>query len=239
MTILYRLENVSRSYLNRTVLNIRNLDIEREEIFALIGPSGAGKSTLLRLLALLEAPSAGTLTYAGQPVGKSMPVSARRDVTMMFQHPLLLDRSVQSNVEYGLRVRGIRDDTLVARLLEEVGLTHLRSARSRTLSGGEQQRVALARALIFNPKVLLLDEPTAHLDPRNVAIIEEVISRRHRELGMSVILATHNLHQASRLAARVAMLLDGEIIEIGPANCLLEQAADPRTRAFLAGGMVH
>ncbi len=236
---LFALRDVTVRYGGRTVLAVGSLEIAAGETLALVGPSGAGKSTLLRLLGLLEAPTAGTLRYAGRAVAMPPPLALQREVTLVFQRPLMLDTSVRGNVAYGLRVRGARDDGLVEAALTQVGLDHLAEARARSLSGGEMQRVALARALVLRPRVLLLDEPAANLDPRNVAIIEAAVQTLHRAHGTTVVLATHNLHQARRLAARTAVLLDGALVEIGPTAEVLERPRDAAARAFVRGEMVY
>jgi tungstate transport system ATP-binding protein len=151
----------------------------------------------------------------------------------------MLNRSVRDNVAYGLRVRGAPSSQAdIDSLLEEVGLASLADARARTLSGGEVQRVAIARALAFNPDVLLLDEPTANLDPRNVRLVEQLIRGRHAQ-GVTIVLAVHQIFQARRLADRTALLLDGQIVEVGPTHAVLDAPQDPRTRAFLTGDMIY
>jgi tungstate transport system ATP-binding protein len=120
--------------------------------------------------------------------------------------------------------------------LEWVGLRDYARVRAKTLSGGEAQRVALARALVLNPAAMLLDEPTANLDPYNVGLIEEIV-RRHGET--TVVLVTHNTFQARRLADRVALLLNGRLIELLAADRFFNDPTDPRTRAFLNGEMVY
>jgi tungstate transport system ATP-binding protein len=236
---IYRLESVRHGYNARTVLDIECLEVMRGETLALMGPSGAGKSTLLRLLQFLERPTAGRLVFEGQSVDAEPPLQVRRRVTTVFQHPVMLDRSVRDNVAYGLRVRGTRrSQAHIDSLLEEVGLAPFAGARARTLSGGEVQRVAIARALAFNPDVLLLDEPTANLDPRNVRLVEELIGGRHAQ-GVTIVLAVHQIFQARRLADRTALLLDGRIVEVGATHAVLDAPQDPRTRAFLTGDMIY
>jgi len=236
---IYRFESVRHGYGTRTVLDIESLDVMRGETLALMGPSGAGKSTLLRLLQFLERPSAGRVVFEGQAVSAEPPLQLKRRITTVFQHPVMLNRSVRDNVAYGLRVRGARrSDVHIDSLLEEVGLASLAEARARTLSGGEVQRVAIARALAFNPDVLLLDEPTANLDPRNVRLVEELIRGRHTQ-GVTIVLAVHQIFQARRLADRTALLLDGRIVEVGPTHAMLDAPQDPRTRAFLTGDMIY
>jgi tungstate transport system ATP-binding protein len=236
---LYRLDSVRHGYGDRLVLQIERLEIRRGETFSVIGPSGAGKSTLLRLLQFLERPSEGRLVFDGQEVTREVPLATRRRVTTVFQRPVVLDRSVRSNLTYGLRVRGERDGTEdVRRLLAALGLDRLEHRPARTLSGGEIQRVAFGRALAFNPSVLLLDEPTANLDPRNVKLVEALIRERQAQ-GVTIVLATHQIFQARRLADRTALLLDGQIVEVAATRHLLESPSDKRTRAFLTGDMVY
>jgi len=240
---VYRVQNVSKEYEGRRVLQVDHLKIERGEVLALVGPSGAGKSTLLRLLNFLEPPTTGRIRFldaefgAGQP----MPLSHRRRVTTVFQRPILLNRSVQANVGYGLNLRGRRDTrgAIVDAALEQVSLQHLARQRARTLSGGEAQRVALARAIVLRPDVLLLDEPTANLDPYNVGLIEEIVTRLNREQGTTLVLVTHNVFQAKRLADRVALMLEGQIVELAGAEAFFESPQDPRTGAFVRGEMVY
>jgi tungstate transport system ATP-binding protein len=234
---LYRLRDLQHRYGERTILDLPSLDIERGEILAVIGPSGSGKSTLLRLLQFLESPTRGTITFDGVTRDGAAPLDVRRRVVTVFQHPALLDRSVFDNVSYGLRLRGQRParDTIMA-ALERVGLAQDARTNARQLSGGEAQRVALARSLVLNPAALLLDEPTANLDPYNVGLIEEII-RGHG--STTVVLVTHNTFQAKRLADRVGLLLGGKLIELLPADRFFHDPIDPRTRSFLNGEMVY
>ncbi len=235
----YLVSNVLKRYGERTVLRVGQLQVAPGRTLALLGPSGAGKSTLLRLLNFLEAPDAGQLTYDGRLVpSEGPPMAVRRQVTTLFQRPLLLDATVWDNVAYGLRLRGGYNRAAVAAALAQVGLTHMARAAGRTLSGGEAQRVALARALAIEPRVLLLDEPTANLDPANVASIEAIVRELGRQ-GTTVVLVTHNLFQARRMADDIALLIAGELVESGPATRLFERPSDPRTAAFLGGQMVY
>ncbi len=239
---VYQLWDVSKEYSGRRVLQVDRLDIRRGEIFALVGPSGAGKSTLLRLLNFLEPPTDGVIHFLDTDFGamQPMPLQMRRRVTMVFQRPILLNRSVQANVSYGLRLRGRHAlDRQVERVLEQVGLKALARQRARTLSEGEAQRVALARAMILQPDVLLLDEPTANLDPYNVGLIEDIARAFNREQGTTLVLVTHNVFQAHRLAHRVALLLEGRIIEIADVEAFFHSPRDPRTAAFVRGEMVY
>lgn len=239
----YDVSNLVHRYGERTVLRIDSLRIDPGEIFALVGPSGAGKSTLLRLLGLLEAPSQGQLSLRlnGQSfTHATASIAERRQVAMVFQRPVLMSLGVRANVAVGLRIRGERNhDKRVEQALSRVALSHLSDAKAHTLSGGEMQRVAVARALVLEPQVLLLDEPTANLDPYNVRIIEDLIREQHQTYGTTIILVTHNVFQARRLATRVALLLDGGLVEVGPTAQLFDSPRDPRTAQFMSGDLVY
>ena len=240
--LVYRVENLSKQYNGRPVLQIERLNVYRGEILGLVGPSGSGKSTLLRLLNFLEAPTAGRIQFMEKsvPAGDPIPLALRRRITTVFQRPVLLNRSVQANIAYGLNLRGIRDARpQISAALADVNLADLANQRARTLSGGEAQRVALARAMVLRPEVLLLDEPTANLDPYNVSVIEENITRMNRDNGMTIVLVTHNVFQARRLAHRVAFLLDGQLVETAATHDFFESPQDARTRAFVNGEMVY
>lgn len=239
---LYRLLDITHRYGERVVLDLPQLEFAPGEIVAIVGPSGSGKSTLLRLLNFLERPTSGTLTFRTHTVNGTgdVPLDLRRQVTTVFQRPVLLNSSVIHNVAYGLQLRGVRDGRPLAEAaLDAVGLAPLAGAHARTLSGGEMQRAALARAMVIQPQVLLLDEPTANLDPYNVQLIEGAIRELHQRQQTTVVLVTHNVFQARRLAQRVLFLLDGRVIESGPAASFFASPVDPRTAAFIRGDMVY
>ena len=239
---IYRLQNVSKTYQDRCVLAVDHLKIRRGEVFALVGPSGAGKSTFLRLLNFLEPPTTGRIRFLDAEFTRDqqVPLRLRRRVTTVFQRPVLLNRSVEANVGYGLRLRS--DPSVPHRVraaLEQVGLTELTRQGARNLSGGEAQRVALARAIVLNPDVLLLDEPTANLDPYNVGLIERIVREQNREQGTTLVLVTHNIFQARRLADRVGLMLEGQIVEMTDVESFFNEPEDPRTAAFVRGDMVY
>jgi tungstate transport system ATP-binding protein len=237
---LYRLTAVTQVYDGQGVLSVPELVVQRGEILAVIGPSGAGKSTLLRLLNFLEMPTAGQLSFDGQPVAGEPPLAIRRRVTTVFQTPALLSRSVTANIAYGLKLRGERLGAAVLReWLTRLGLNGLEKRQPSQLSAGEAQRVALARALVIGPEALLLDEPTANLDPYNVGLIETIVREENERQGMTVVLVTHNIFQARRLAHRTALLLSGRLVEIGATEQIFERPQQKETAAFLRGELVY
>ena len=240
-TPLYRLRDVRKVNGPNFVLEVGDLNILRGETVCLLGPTGAGKSTLLRVLAGLGPTQGGDVLFEDRPlVVKGMPLPLRRRISMVHQRPLLLGGSVASNVEFGLRVRRADQRTpKVAAVLDRLGMGGLASRSARTLSGGQVQLVALARALVIDPDVLLLDEPTAHLDPAHVQLAEEAVHLAQRETGMTVVWATHNLFQARRVAVRVGFLWDGRLVEVAPTDVFFESPTDPRTSDFVQGRMVY
>jgi tungstate transport system ATP-binding protein len=239
---VYQVEGLVKEYNGRRVLEVGWLEIRRGEIFTVVGPSGSGKSTLLRLLNFLEPPTRGCVRFEEVEfsAGRPMPLAVRRRVTTVSQRPILLNRSVWANVHFGLGLRGQRNSAhQVKAALAQVGLSALAKQGARTLSGGEAQRVALARAIVLQPAVLLLDEPTANLDPYNVGVIEEAVRKLTREQGITLVLVTHNVFQARRLADRVALLLEGRVVEAADTRTFFESPRDPRTGAFVRGEMVY
>lgn len=239
-TIIFYLREIKHNYNGRKVLDVEKLAIKRGEILAVIGPSGAGKSTLLRLLNFLEPPSDGQITFDGHLVTPQIPLKLRRRVTTVFQRPLLLKRSVITNLHYGINLRGeVLTRAETDNWLIRFGLMSLAESATSTLSAGEAQRVALARALLLSPEVLLLDEPTANLDPRNVELIEKIVREENEKRGTTVVIVTHNIFQARRLAHRTALLLDGELVEMSETETFFNSPQDSKAAAFLRGDLIY
>jgi len=240
MPPLYKLKRLQKAYNGRLVLDVDELTIGRGEVLALVGPSGSGKSTLLRLLNFLEPPTAGALTFDGRAAGDDLPLSERRRVTAVFQRPALLRRSVAANIGYGLGLRGgkLPPEELAA-WLDRLGLAPLARQPAQRLSAGESQRVAMARALVVRPDVLLLDEPTANLDPYNIGLIERLVSEARAETGLTIVWVTHDIFQARRVADRVAFLLAGRLVEVAEAPTFFSSPATPQAAAFLRGELVY
>jgi tungstate transport system ATP-binding protein len=200
------------------ILHVPRLDVLEGEVLAVIGPNGAGKTTLLQVLALLEKPAKGEVSFEGRPV-RGHELALRRRMALMLQEPLLLRRSVAGNVEIGLKLRRVpRSERRlrVKRWLERFDVAHLAERSARKISGGEAHRVSLARAFALEPEVLLLDEPFSALDqPTRESLVEELAAALS-ETGLTTVFVTHDRNEALRLGHRVAVVVGGELSQVGP-----------------------
>ncbi|OWZ83401.1 ABC transporter [Natranaerobius trueperi] len=241
VTNVYNLKHISKSYNDKTVLDIDNLTIRRGEILGLVGPSGAGKSTLLRILNFIEHTDTGKINFLDKTYTKNkLPdLDIRRKVTTVFQRPYLMTSSVYQNIIYPLKIRNQSYDHEVDEIIEKLGLTQLKHKRADKLSGGEAQRVALARALVFKPEVILLDEPTSNLDPANVKIIEDMIEDYRTKLNATIVIVTHNVFQAKRLATKVSLLYKGKLIEVNDKKDFFINPSHSITKQFLSGELIY
>ena len=231
-----RLERVSYAAGGRPLLKEISLEIGAGGPTCILGPTGAGKTLLLRICHGLIEPTAGRVSW-----GAADWSAALRHQAMVFQRPILLRRSVLGNLEHALHLRGVpRKESArrVAAALQRVGLSELAHRPARVLSGGEQQRVALARAWALEPDVLLLDEPTANLDPNAVQAIERTVAAMYAA-GVAIILTTHDLGQARRLAQRIIFLHDGRAVEDAPAERFFAGPSSPQAAAFVRGDLVR
>jgi tungstate transport system ATP-binding protein len=227
-----RFESVSVRTQGVTILDRITLQIEAGAPTVLIGPNGSGKTTLLRTAMGLVSPTQGRITWGGAE--ESPP--ARRAIVL--QRPAMLRRSVSDNVNYALSVARIPHRAeRIKELLSIVGLASLSKRPARRLSGGEQQRLALARALARDPAVLLLDEPTASLDPASTKAIEDIITAIAAS-GIKVVMSTHDLGEARRIGGEIVLLHRGRVIESAKAVDFLNSPKTDQAKAFLAGELL-
>jgi tungstate transport system ATP-binding protein len=218
----------------RTLLDNVSLTLNGNGVCCLMGPNGAGKSLLLRVLANLVVPDQGQVSWA-----KSSPDRARAPgLGFVFQKPVMLRRSAAANIRYALTVVGIKGrerNHIIDRVLDQASLSHLARSPARLLSAGEQQRLAIARAVAVEPEILLLDEPTANLDPTATDAIES-LTRDISARGTKIIFVTHDIGQARRLAHEVVFMHAGQVVEAGPC---LGSRLQGRGRQPATAGAVH
>jgi tungstate transport system ATP-binding protein len=228
------LEDVSLQAGAATILDRLNLTITPGAPTLIVGPNGSGKTSLLRLCMGLAAPTIGRVTWGGR--ADSKPV--RRAI--LFQRPVMLRRTAAANIAYALAQAGFprgQRAPRIAALLDRVGLSGLGLRPARKLSGGEQQRLALARALARDPEILLLDEPTASLDPAATRAVEEIVLTAAQS-GIKIVMASHDLGQVRRLAGDVIFLVRGALCEQGAAADFLDHPATHEGSAFVRGDLV-
>jgi tungstate transport system ATP-binding protein len=229
-----RFENVTVSAGAVTILDQITLILVSGPPTVVVGPNGSGKTTLLRAAMGLVKPSAGRITWGER---ENVPPTRR---AIVFQRPVMLRRSTTGNIRYVLRslgIRGAEQRTRIREVLALVGLDHIADRPARRLSGGEQQRLALARALARDPAVLFLDEPTASLDPAATKVIEDVV-HTVSERGIKVVMSTHDIAEARRLAGDIVMLHHGRLIETGAAMSFFNAPRTGEAKKFLAGELL-
>lgn len=209
------IRNLKKTLGGNNVLKGVNLDVEKGEIMALVGPSGSGKSTLLRCLNRLIEADEGEVIFDDRNIKSLSPVDLRRSMVLVHQEVAMFAGSVYDNVAHGPSLMGNVDRGHIERCMVEAGLGLDFTRRDAAkLSGGEKKRVALARALALEPRVMLLDEPTAGVDPKKVEQVEKTIVNFSRELGLTVLWVTHHVEQAKRVSDRIANLKDGVVKEV-------------------------
>ena len=244
---MIRLEGVTKRYQSaagdRVALDAVDLTVGAGQVFGVVGRSGAGKSTLIRTINRLEAPDAGRIFVGDQEITALNPAelrAARRRIGMIFQHFNLLNaRTIAENVAFPLQLEGrpkVEIEKRVAELLDRLGLTEHASKYPSQLSGGQKQRVGIARALACEPRVLLCDEATSALDPETTDEILTLLAALNRELGLTIVLITHQMEVVRRICDRVAVLQDGRLVEEGATADVFLHPKAAATRAMLAEG---
>lgn len=228
MSALLEAEGIRRSYRGSLDMEVPSLTVDRGQVLGILGPSGAGKSTLLRILALLEEPDSGVVRIEGRRVS-TRSLTARRRMAAALQSPPVFRGTVTSNVEFGLRLRGMDPSERrrrATRALSEVGLAGMEGRRSSEISGGEAQRVGLARALVTDPDILFLDEPLAHIDEPQRESLAVYLRDHVRRSGCATVWVTHDRSEALSISDRIALLDRNRLIQSGSALEVFSRPAD-------------
>ena len=241
---MIRVENVSKTYTGKqgTVEAVKDvsLEISRGEIFGVIGFSGAGKSTLIRLLNGLETVTSGHIYINEKDITtlkRKELLKERQKIAMIFQHfNLLWSRTVEENIAFSLEIAGVpkaERKAKVAELIDLVGLTGREKSYPSQLSGGQKQRVGIARALANEPEVLLCDEATSALDPKTTKDILKLLVEINQELGLTIVLITHEMHVVRQICHRVAVMEEGRVVESGEVIEVFKNPQQPITKQFV------
>jgi tungstate transport system ATP-binding protein len=206
--------NIYKSY-DGNVLKDCSFSFEDSGTYVLMGPNGSGKSTLFRICALLEAPDKGEVNYfSGKDILRK-DIELRRRITLLLPRIGVFNTTVFKNISYGLKIRKMERLEILEKVdkaMEFVGLTHKKNQNALLLSSGETQRMGIARAMVIEPEILFLDEPTASVDQENTVIIEDIILKMKEKGGSIVVIATHDIAQAERLADKLFLMKDGRIV---------------------------
>lgn len=222
---------------NKSILKNIDFHLLPGECVGLIGPNGSGKSSLLKILAFLETPTSGQLYFQGQSIPKSVPLSIRRKIAIVFQESLLLNTRVFDNVAMGLKIRGLSKGKIREKVdywLEQFGVIHLSKQSARSLSGGEAQRVSLARAFAIEPDVLFLDEPFSALDAPTKEGLRIDLAKVFKSTQTTTVLVSHDFRDIAHLTNRALILLNGQVVAEGPPADLLMNPHKEEVKRFLA-----
>ncbi|MDK2905321.1 MAG: tungstate transport system ATP-binding protein [Eubacteriaceae bacterium] len=229
-----KINQIKKIYGEKTVLSIQqeNLVFRNGQINGIIGPNGSGKSTLMRIIADLTTATSGTIFYDNSPLDDDL----RKLLTYASQQAFMLSKTVEENIRYPLKLRNyskVDQQRIAAEQLETFQLEAIRTQKAKNLSGGEAQKTALARALSFSPKLLLLDEPTASIDPQSIKIIESALLKRKIDPSLNTIIITHNLSQAFRICDTLTFIHQGNILFTGLPDDLMHDP-NPIIKEFIS-----
>ncbi len=234
---IFKLETVNFVVEDLAILQNISLNINSNDFLVLLGPSGSGKSTLLRMLNCLNSPTSGEIFFHNQLINDYDTIQLRKKVGMVFQSPTMIKGTVKENLtltQKWSKGENLYEDSELIKMLEQVGLSaKFLDKDAKSLSGGEQQRIALARVLLNKPEVLLLDEPTANLDPQLAQKILELVFKLYKEFRLTVVLVSHHHQVIKQFAKKVVFIIDGKITETGGAE-IIDAPKKEATRAFIA-----
>ena len=221
------------------ILSDVNIEFSGAKIHTVIGPSGSGKTTLLRMINKLDSPTKGKIRLHDQDISEIPPRELRKHIGMVFQVPALFRGTIMDNVAYGPRLfKKDFSERDAKSLLEKVGLEQLNPNQNvENLSVGQQQRISFARALANEPQILLLDEPTSALDPTTAKNLLDLTRTINQELGICIIMVTHIMEHAKRIADSVCLLVDGKVAEIGETSQFFEKPRTEIAQNFIRGEM--
>ena len=212
---IIEIKNLSKSLQNHQIIKDIDLEIQKGEIITLVGPSGSGKSTLLRCLNRLIEPDQGTIQFENKDYFNIPITTLRKNIVMVPQESVMFPGTIHDNIAFGLNIHGIKDENIIVKSIIDAGLSEtFLKKNAEKISGGEKKRVSLARALSIQPKVLLLDEPTSGVDPKNIETVEQNIISFSKQRHLTVIWVTHDIQQAKRVSRRIANLKDGKITTV-------------------------
>src|SRR4030043_1554840 len=215
MDLTLAISHAYKSYDGKPVLQDCSYSFEKSGTYVLMGPNGSGKSTFFRICAFLEEPDRGEVNYLSGGILMGKNIELRRRITLLLPKVGVFNTTVFKNVSYGLIIRGISRDEITEKadnVLDFVGLIHKKNQKALTLSSGEMQRLGIARAMVVEPEILFLDEPTASVDQENTEILEDIILRMKRMGKSIVVITTHDMNQAKRLADWLIWMKEGKII---------------------------
>ena len=207
------IRNIKKYYSEKLILDIENLEFKKGKITGIMGPNGSGKTTLLHIIAGLDKEFSGIVKYDGKTINKNI----YREMTLVTQKPYLFRRSVKDNIAYPLKLRNYKKEKMkseIEDIIRRFEIEDLKDKKAHLLSGGESQKVNLARAMIFQPRLLLLDEPTSNIDPESIKILEREILRFNAKTKATVLIVTHNMEQSRRLCEDIVYLEEGKVGDI-------------------------
>ncbi|MDD3245917.1 MAG: ATP-binding cassette domain-containing protein [Methanosarcina sp.] len=228
---MIEIESLSRKWKN-FALHELSLKIEAGEYFVILGPTGSGKTLLLELIAGFHVPDSGRVLIDGKEVTHLPP--EKHNLAFVYQnYSLFPHMNVKQNIEFGMKMKKIKDPKRVLDAARDLKIAHLLDRNPLTLSGGEQQRVALARALVTDPKILLLDEPLSALDPRTQENARELLLALHKKTNLTVLHITHDQTEARIMADRIAIVMDGKLVQVGTPEDIFENPVDSQVASFV------